>query len=419
MICRMPFGRSAATLWLTFALLLAVRVADAAAVIVNVSTATQLANAVATANSAGGNYTIVLADGTYTVPNTLHITAPNVTITSASGVRENVIVQGDAMSANAAIGDVILASASYFTVSNLTLQHSGWHLLQVAGEVNADNAVIHNVVFRDAYQQLLKVSFDPSTPTVTGDNGVIEDSLFEYTAGIGPEYYIGGIDVHGGQNWIVRGNTFRSIISPDTSVAEFAIHFWDGSGNALVEKNLIVNCDRGIGFGLANEGNTAGIIRNNMIYHAANDGQFEDVSIYLEDSPNSQVYNNTILAEHTYPNAIEYRFAPTSGLLIVNNLTNKAITARDGATATTGSNVVTAVDSWFVNPSQGDLHLAAKIAGVVDAGQAVAGLVDDFDGTPRPQGSGFDIGAHEWTGSGTGSTGTATRPDPPTNVSVQ
>ncbi len=410
---RMPLRR--ASCWLASGLLLGAAQIASALTTVNVSSATQLANAVAAANSAGGNYTIVLADGTYTVPNTLHITAPHVTITSASGVRENVIIQGDAMSANAAIGDIILAAASYFTISNVTLQHSGWHLLQVAGELNADNAVIHNVVFRDGYQQLLKVSFNPSTPTVTGDNGLVEDSLFEYTAGIGPEYYIGGIDVHGGQNWVVRRNTFRSIISPNTTVAEFAIHFWDGTGNPLVEKNQIVNCDRGIGFGLANEGNTGGIIRNNMIYHAANDGPYQDVSIYLEDSPNTQVYNNTILMEHPYPNAIEYRFAPTTGLLIVNNLTNKAIASRDGASATTGSNVTSAVASWFVAPSQGDLHLAAKVAGVVGAGRPVSGLTDDFDGDPRPAGS-IDIGADQY---GSGTVASTSIPNPPSNVSVQ
>lgn len=375
-----------------------------------VSTAAELQNAVTEANDAGGNRTITLTDGTYTLTDTLNVTAPHITITSQSGKREAVIIQGDAMSATAKVGILIRAAASYFQISNVTLQKSGYHLLQVVGENNADYAVVHNVIFRDAYQQLLKVSIDQNNYAVTGDNGLVEDSLFEYSAGIGPEYYIGGIDVHGGKDWIVRRNVFRSIISPSQQTAEFAIHFWNQSANAMIEKNLIVNCDRGVGFGLDGRGNTAGIIRNNVIYHAANAGAFADVGIYIEQSPATQIYNNTVYLENGYPHSIEYRFAQTTGVLVVNNLTNKPVSARDGATGTEGSNYVSASAGFFVNPAQGNLRLAASNPAAVDMGRAVNGLVDDFNGAPRPQGKGFDIGAHEWSG--------GVKPNPPTNVSV-
>jgi hypothetical protein len=365
---------------------------------VTVGTVAELRNAVASANDSGGNKTILVKDGTYTLTDTLYIKAPNVTISGQSGIREKVIIQGDAMSASAKVGNVIRVSASYFTISNLTLQKSGWHLLQISGENDADNAVIRNVIFRDAYQQMLKVSIDQSNYAVTGDNGLIENSLFEYQAGIGPQYYIGGIDVHGGKNWVVRNNTFRSIVSPNQEVAEFAIHFWNQSADALVEKNLIINCDRGIGFGLDGRGNARGIIRNNMIYHAANIGPFQDVGIYLDQSPGTQIYNNTIFMENPYPRSIEYRFAETTNVLITNNLTNKPIAARDGASGTVKSNVETASSGWFVNPSQGNLHLTSVLANVVDAGQIVSGLSNDFDGQSRPQGAGIDIGADEFTG---------------------
>lgn len=403
-------GRTLQCLLQGAALLLAIET-GAQAQSLTVSTAAELQNAVAEVNSAGGNRTIALADGTYTVDQTLNVTAPHVTITSQSGKREAVIIQGDAMSATAKVGILVRASASYFQISNVTLQKSGYHLLQVVGENNADYAAVHNVIFRDAYQQLLKVSIDESNYAVTSDNGLVEDSLFEYTAGVGPEFYIGGIDVHGGKDWVVRNNTFRSIISPSQETAEFAIHFWNQSGNALIEKNLIVNCDRGIGFGLDGRGNTGGIIRNNIIYHAANAGAFADVGIYLEQSPGTQIYNNTVYLENSYPRSIEYRFAQTTGVLVVNNLTNKPVSARDGATGTEASNYVTATAGLFMNPAQGNLRLAASNPAVVDVGRAVTGLVDDFNGTPRPQGKGFDIGALEWSG--------AAKPKPPTNVAVR
>ena len=358
-----------------------------------VGTVAQLESAVASANSSGGNRTILVLDGVYSLNGTLNVTAPNVTIAGQSGVRENVVIQGDAMSDTARIGNVIRVSGRNFRLSDVTLQKSGFHLIQIAGETGADAPVIRNCILRDAYQQMIKVSNDPAAPGVSSDNGLVENCLFEYTAGIGPQFYIGGIDAHASKSWVVRNNTFRSIISPSRSVAEFAIHFWDGSANNTVEKNLIVNCDRGIGFGLDGKGNTGGIIRNNMIYHAANAGRFADAGIALTESPGTQVYNNTIVMDNSFPRAIEYRFAVTTGVLIANNLTNKPIVSRNGASGVVSKNVTNAVGSWFVNPARGDLHLASAIGSVVGAGQIVAGLSDDFDGQPRT--ASIDVGADQ------------------------
>lgn len=375
-----------------------------------VSSESALRNAVAAANSAGGNRIILIADGTYTLTDTLYVNVPNVTIAGQSGMREKVIIQGDAMSANANVGSLIRVAGSNFQLHDITLQRSKYHLIQVAGEQNADGPVIRDCILRDAYEQLLKVSSDSSKPTVSSDNGLVENCLFEYTAGIGPQYYIGGIDAHGSKNWVIRGNTFKSIISPDTSVAEFAVHFWNGSANNTVERNIIINCDRGIGFGMDGRGNTGGIIRNNTIYHASGNGQYADAAIALIESPGTQVYNNTVYMENSYPWAIEYRFASTTNVLIKNNLTNKTIQQRDGASGTVASNLTSALASWFVNASAGNLRLAIAQGAVVDKGQFVSGLTDDLDGDSRPQGDGIDIGADEFVMSRV--------PRPPSNLSV-
>ena len=393
--------------WFAVALFAGSQVALAGTI--TVGTAADLQNAVATANSVGGNTTILLQDGTYSISDTLYVNAPNVTIASQSGVRENVIIQGDAMSSTATIGNVIRVAASNFQLNGVTVQRSRWSAIQIAGETNAQAPIIRNCVLRDTYQQLLKVSMDLNNPSVTSNNGLVENCIFEYSAGVGPEYYIGGIDAHGSTGWIVRGNTFRSIISPSGSVAEFAVHFWDGSANNTVEKNLIVNCDRGIGFGMDSRGNNAGVIRNNMIYHAANAGQFADVGIALTESPNSQVYNNTVYMDDSFQWGIEYRWTTTTNVLIANNLSNKPIMQRDGATGTVTHNVTSALASWFVNSSAGDLHLAAPVSGVSGAGQSITGLTDDYDSQPRPSGT-IDIGADQF--------GAATKLPAPTNLHV-
>ncbi|MEI2782848.1 MAG: hypothetical protein V9H25_16990 [Candidatus Competibacter sp.] len=139
---------------------------------ITVGTVDELQNAVATANSLGGNTTIAMRDGTYTLSDTLYVNAPNVAIVGQSGDRTKVIIQGDAMSGSAKVGNVIRVAASNFQLSDVTLQKSKWHLIQIAGETNADAPVIKNCILRDAYEQMLKVTVDTANPSVTSDNGL-------------------------------------------------------------------------------------------------------------------------------------------------------------------------------------------------------------------------------------------------------
>jgi hypothetical protein len=135
-----------------------------------------------------------------------------------------------------------------------------------------------------------------------------------------------------------------------------------------------------------------------MLYHANLGGSDRaDVGISLESSPGTRVCNNTIYFDNSYPNAIEYRFDATRNVSIINNLSNRAITARDGASATVSSNVTNAAGSWFVDPSAGDLHLGdGSVSSVVDRGETIDDVAHDFDGESRPQGTRFDIGADEY-----------------------
>jgi hypothetical protein len=61
-----------------------------------VAPVSELQNAVAIANSQGGNTTILVQNGTYTLNNTLYANVPNVMITGESGDRSKVTIQGDA-----------------------------------------------------------------------------------------------------------------------------------------------------------------------------------------------------------------------------------------------------------------------------------------------------------------------------------
>ena len=358
-----------------------------------VGTVAELVSAVNSAN-AGGDKLIECENGTYLLGDLLHIIADSITIRSLNGNRDSVTIRGQGMTGG--VSHVFLVQGSDFSAQDMTIGWVANHAIQIQGEQNADRPHISNVRFIDTYEQMLKVSAGGSEYC---DSGIVDNCEFEYSAGIGPQYYIGGVDCHRSRNWVVRNNVFKHIRSPSGSIAEHAIHFWNNSENTVAECNWIVNCDRGIGFGLGSSQHIGGVIRNNMIYHDTTEG-FADVGIAIETCPDCQIYNNTIYHEHSYSNAIEYRFAATTNAYIANNLTNKNIQARDGATGIDTSNITNAQSSWFVDVPNGDLHLDYAVPTVVDAGIPITGLTHDFDGDSRPQGDGFDIGADEYTGTG-------------------
>lgn len=298
----------------------------------------QLAIAVSKANKTG-HVKIILAPGIYEQSKTISITAPYITLTSSDMRPERTIIKGSGMQKTKGVDNLIRVSGHHFTLDGISLRNSGNHLIQIAGEQNADYPVLRNCVLQDAYEQMVKVSYNRNTG-IASDFGLIENCHFEYTQGIGPQYYIGGVDVHGGQDWVVKNNTFIGIASPEKKIAEHAIHFWNNTQNIRVENNTIVNCDRGIGFGMPNRPNFGGLIHNNLILHANNSHPRADTGIVLEESQGTIVTNNRILLLHNYANAIEYRFKQTKNVLIKNNIVNKRIRSRNGGKAKLESNTM-------------------------------------------------------------------------------
>lgn len=304
--------------------------------VIVVNKSIELLKAIKTANTTG-HVKIVLNNGQYPIQQTINVTAPHITLISASGDPNKVQLIGSGMRATKGVNNLLRVSAEHFVLDGLTLQESGNHLIQIAGEQNADFPTIKNCILRDAYEQILKVSYNRNTG-VASDFGHIENCRFEYTKGIGPQYYIGGIDVHGGQDWIVKNNIFIGIASPEKKIAEHAIHFWNNTQNITVANNTIINCDRGIGFGMPNRPNFGGLIENNLILHADNKHPRADTGIALEESQGTIVKNNRIFLKHSYSNAIEYRFKQTKNVMISNNKVNKYIRSRNGGTAKLESN---------------------------------------------------------------------------------
>jgi hypothetical protein len=227
---------------------------------------------------------------------------------------------------------------------------------------------------------------------------VVEYSTLEYTKHA-KNAYTNGIDVHNGANWIIRYNTFRNIVSPPgAALAGPAVLMWHGSSNTITDSNVFVNCARGIYYGMTPDvlDHRGGIIRNNFVFRAAH--HHGDVGISVNDSPDTQVLNNTVYLSGTYGTSIEYRFTMTTGVLVANNLVDGVILDRNGATAVLDHNYTGAPAAMFVNAASGNLHLAGAAIGAIDQGVTLLDVTLDIDGHPRPIGVTTDIGANEYAG---------------------
>ena len=377
--------------------------------VVNVATVAQLQNAVAALAS---NTTIMVAPGTYNLGTTLYINGSftNVGIRGATGNRDDVVLVGKGMSA-ASDGGVpygiwVGGDVRGVTIASLTIRDVYYHAIML--NAGAQSPLIHNVRLVNAGEQFIKANPDGAGGGV--DNGIVEYSVIEYDT-TSRDAYTNGVDVHTGDNWIIRHNLFRNLRAPQGQLAGPAILMWNASTNTLVDGNTFINCQREIALGLIERtpnDHTGGIVRNNFIYRDVPG----DSAVYVADSPGTQVLHNTILISRTYANPIEYRFPHTTGVVIANNVLDGNVMARDGATGSVSGNYTNASAALFVNPVAGDLHLrptATVLLSQVSAPLPAAGV--DWDGESRPAGS-TDTGADEY------SVGTSTPPIPPTNLRV-
>jgi hypothetical protein len=378
--------------------------------VVQVSTEAQLQSAISNLQP---GMTILIANGTYTLSNTLHVNNVNdVTIRGASRC-DDVVFVGTGMT-NPNFGSVpngIWTNSSNTVIAHLTIRDIHSHPIML--NPGAQRPRIYSVRLVNGGQQLIKGN--PTSSTEGVDNGIVEYSVMEFET-TSRDYYTNGVDILTGDNWIIRDNLFRNIRAPAGQLAGPAILMWQGCNNTLVERNLFLNTQRGIAFGLEERipnDHSGGIIRNNIFYRKG--GETGDTGIYLADSPNTKVLHNTIILNGTYPNAIEYRFPDTTGIEIRFNLTDAPIVSRDGAGGIVSNNVTNASSAFFIDPANNDLHLRSDATTAIDQAPVHPDVADDYEGQPRPTTGTTprDIGADESIPEGS-----ALPPEPPTDLQV-
>jgi hypothetical protein len=360
--------------------------------------------------------TVVIRPGTYYLSQTLYIglshPVSDVTIRGATDNYSDVVLLGAGMENpyyGAVPSGISVYNAQNVMIADLSIGEVYYHPIELKGEAGADAIAIYHLRLFNAGEQFVK-----STPGPDGgvNDSTVEYSVLEYTDGPpvtdhgGGTGYTNGVDVHHGSNWTIRDNLFRNFHTPDwtDSLWAPAVLLWNHSSGTVVEGNTFIDTDRAIAFGLLDQtlgyDHDGGIIRNNFIYQspglfsgwrtAGSDGQ-----IIVWDSPDSEVYHNTVLTNGNSIESIEVRW--TGGVQVRNDLTDAPIGARDGGAFSQSGNYARATPDMFIDPADGDLHLvltdtvASFLVGAVPRLDRVS---DDWDGAMRNDLT--DIGAAEY-----------------------
>jgi len=157
----------------------------------------------------------------------------------------------------------------------------------------------------------------------------------------------------------------------------------------VVERNFIINCDRGVALG--NPGRSTAnnaaepvvyvsdsIIRNNFITGGP------DCGIELWYAERIKVYNNSIWRpEQNWARGIRVGTG-TSQTDIVNNLVHGRIRF-DGGQAQLRQNLTGRLDGYFAEPASGNLALTEAATGAIDRGVSLPEVGEDIRRRPRSE----------------------------------
>ncbi len=283
------------------------------------------------------------------------------------------------------------------------------HAFHVTGE--ADNTVIRGCVMHE-YNAHIKgngEALGPNGAYVWPDDVLIEYNEMKNSTARNTSNPVTPIDVVGGRRWILRGNFIHDHAKGQGNNVSYAAFLKGNSRDGLIERNLVV-CELehqgqvrlGLSLGGGGSGpskicedNTCtpehqnGILRNNIIVNCP-----ADVGIYLNKAADTKLYNNTLFNT----TGIDVRFEASTAD-VRNNVLDGKIRNRNGGTSTQGSNLTeTDLTAWFADPATADFTLIDG-AGLVDQGEPLAGVTDDFCTNARDDGL-PDIGAVEYDGDG-------------------
>lgn len=349
--------------------------------------------------SPGG--TILLADGRYQVPHVLVLEGKKqITMRGASGDPGKVILTGKGW--DSPDGDDILhiAHCDGVTLCDLTFADCRSYGVKVEAENAPRDVHIYNCRFRDIGVRAIKGSAGKD-PQVRARRGSVRYCQFENSKVPPADWLFGGdyiaaIDMMALEDWTFSDNFFKNINGRNGG-GRAAIFIWVRSRNVLIERNAIVNCDRGIALGNPGQStaNRAGeslvyvdnaSIRNNFIAGGP------DCGIELWFAERIHIQHNSIWRpEQNWSRGIRVGTG-TARTEIVNNLVHGEIRL-EGGTAAMRNNVTGRLNGYFADPAHGNLALTSAATKAIDSGEVLPEVPADIRHSPRRGRP--DIGAWE------------------------
>ena len=136
----------------------------------------------------------------------------------------------------------------------------------------------------------------------------------------------------------------------------------------------------------------------------------DGISLLLNGSTGNTIYNNILINHHSFRGSIAIDAASITGFVSDYNILVNRLSDDDGNSNMTLSQwqslgydlhsmIANPENQIFVDYTNSNFHLLQN-AQAVDAGTnlVLPTVFEDLDNISRPQGSGFDIGCYEYTG---------------------
>ncbi len=313
-------------------------------------------------------------------------------------------------------GRIAVDGVSYLTIDGFDISNLN-QCIQIRN--GSHHITVRNCNVHDCGNELIRVL--GNSHDLLFENNIVHDGG-SLGGSNGEGFYIGSAGtVDNSYNVTIRGNTIYNTESE-------GVELKPGTHDCIVEGNNVSVSNTGdvrasgieVDYVRNYDSNPNHIIRNNIVHDSGSN------SYGIRAGTGCTVYNNVVynISGYKYAIVVDNDSGDSYSRKIYNNTldvnSTRAISLLAGAAdirnnigPSSPGNMVTS-NAYYVNAANRDYRLVAG-SPPVDAGADLSSVVSvDKDGTARPMGSAFDMGAYEYDTTAPG----PTAPTPPTNLRI-